>query len=140
LQGSELPANAKNKITGGELIISKVRPTRGAIAIIPEDWKEGHIVSGAFSVFSVESPLREYVQVVLRSIVGKLQFEKPTTGTSYPTIEDEDVKNILIPMLPKMTQQKIADLVRQSHEARKKSKQLLEEAKHKVEEMIEKGE
>ena len=36
-------------------------------------------------------------------------------------------------------QQKIADLVKKSHEARKKSKELLEEAKRKVEEMIEKG-
>ena len=34
---------------------------------------------------------------------------------------------------------KIADLVSKSHEARKKSKELLEEAKRKVEEMIEKG-
>lgn len=36
-------------------------------------------------------------------------------------------------------QQKIADLVVKSHEARKKSKELLEEAKRKVEEMIESG-
>jgi len=38
-----------------------------------------------------------------------------------------------------INQQKIAVLVRQSHEARKKAKELLEEAKRKVEEMIEKG-
>jgi len=34
------------------------------------------------------------------------------------------------------TQQKIADLVRQSYEARKKAKQLLEEAKRQVEKLI----
>ena len=33
----------------------------------------------------------------------------------------------------------IADLVRQSHEARKKAKELLDEAKQKVEKMIEEG-
>ncbi len=136
-QGKDLPANAKIGISGGELIISKVRPTRGAIAIVPEDWKDNHVVSGAFSVIKASSPLREYMQVVLRSIVGKLQMEKPTTGSSYPTIDDSDVENLLIPILPKATQQKIADLVRKSHEARKKSKELLEEAKRKVEEMIE---
>jgi len=41
--------------------------------------------------------------------------------------------------LPQSTQQKISDLVRQSHEARKKAKELLEEARQKVEEMIERG-
>ena len=34
-------------------------------------------------------------------------------------------------------QQKIAELVRESHAARKKAKELLEEAKRKVEELIE---
>lgn len=136
--GKELPANAKIKIVGGELLISKVRPTRGAIAIVPDSWSKNFVASGAFSVFEAPSPTREYLQVVLRSVIGKLQMEKPTTGTSYPTITDQDVENIVIPILPKPTQQKIAELVRQSHESRKKAKELLEEAKRKVEEMIEK--
>lgn len=137
--GRDLPLNAKVEINGGELIISKVRPTRGAIAIIPSVWNGNFIASSAFTVFEVNSVLKEYLQVVLKSIIGGLQLEKPTTGTSYPTITDEDVENVLIPILPKPTQQKIADLVRQSHEARKKSKELLEEAKRRVEEMIETG-
>jgi len=37
LSARELPANAKIKIDGGELIVSKVRPTRGAVGIIPDD-------------------------------------------------------------------------------------------------------
>lgn len=138
--GNELPANAKYKLEGGELIVSKVRPTRGAIAIIPENYNHNFIASGAFSIYNIESPMREYLQVVLRSLVGKLQMERPTTGTSYPTITDQDVENLLIPILPKETQEKIADLVRKSHIARQKSKELLDEAKKKVEELIEKGE
>ena len=135
--GQYLPANAKIKVSGGELIVSKVRPTRGAIAIIPDNWNKDFVLSGAFSVFKIESPMREYLQVLLRSFVGKLQLEKPTTGTSYPTITDEDVGNILIPILPKPTQQKIAELAQKSHEARQKAKNLLEEAKQKVEDLIE---
>ena len=138
--GKELPANAKIKITGGELLVSKVRPTRGAIAIIPDEWKKDIIASGAFSVFEMPSPEREYIQVVLRSTIGKLQMERPTTGTSYPTITDEDVESIVIPISPKSIQQKIAELVQKAHESRKKAKELLGEAKHRVEEMIEKEE
>jgi len=44
-----------------------------------------------------------------------------------------------VPLLSEFAQQKIADLVRKSHESRKKSKQLLDEAKRKVEELIESG-
>ncbi len=136
--GKELPANAKVKVSGGELIVSKVRPTRGSIAIIPGEFNKDFVVSGAFSAFDVDYPTREYLQIVLRSIIGKLQLEKPTTGTSYPTVTDEDVENLWIPDLPKPTQQKIAELVRQSHQARRKSKELLEQAKKQVEDMIEK--
>lgn len=62
VQGEALPANAKLKIDGGELIVSKVRPTRGAVAIIPSDWNNNYVASSAFSVFEVVSPLREYLQ------------------------------------------------------------------------------
>jgi len=40
-------------------------------------------------------------------------------------------------VLTKPCYPKIADLIRQSHEARKKAKELLEEAKQKVEKLIE---
>lgn len=139
LEGNELPANAKFLIEGEELLVSKVRPTRGAIGIIPNEYKNNFIVSGAFSIFKINSLQREYLQVILRSIIGKLQMERPTTGTSYPTITDQDVENLIIPILPKAKQEKIADLVRKSHEARKKARELLEEAKIKVESTIEKG-
>ena len=56
--------------------------------------------------------MREYLQVVLRSMIGKLQLERPTTGTTYPTVTDRDVENIIIPILLTETQQKIAELVR----------------------------
>ena len=136
MAGKELPANARIPIKGGEFLVSKVRPTRGAIAIVPDDFNTNFICSGAFSVFDVPEILKEYLFVVLRSIIGKLQFEKPTTGTSYPTITDEDVENLVIPILPKPIQQKIADLVQNSHEARKKARELLEEAKQRVEKLI----
>jgi len=139
IPGKELPANAKIKIDGGELLVSKVRPTRGAVTIIPMDWKKDYIVSGAFSVFDVQYPIGEYLQVVLRSVIGKLQIERPTTGTSYPTITDADVENILIPVLSLEKQNKIGELVQKSHVARKKAKELLEETKRKVEEEIEKS-
>ncbi len=133
----ELPPNARIPIFGGELLVSKVRPTRKAIALVPENIGNNVICSSAFSVFNLPDIVREYVFVVLRSIVGLLQLEQPQTGTEYPTITDRDIESIIIPILSKKIQQKIAELVKQSHEARRKAKELLEEAKRKVEEAIE---
>ena len=76
--------------------------------------------------------------MVLNSIVGLYQLERIGTGGVQTNISYRDIQNILIPVLSKPTQQKIAELVRKSHEARKKSKQLLEEANRKVERMIKK--
>jgi restriction endonuclease S subunit len=135
-----LPPNARIPVKGGELIISKVRPTRGAIGIIPYCLGENLICSSAFSVFNVNSPLKEYLYVITRSIIGRLQLEKPTKGTSYPTIEDLDVEKLRIPLLPLSIQQEIASLVQQSHEARRKAKELLEIAKRAVEIAIEENE
>jgi len=138
--GKDLPPNARIPVKGGELIISKVRPTRGAIGIIPYCLGVNLICSSAFSVFNVDSPLKEYLYVIIRSIIGKLQLEKPTKGTSYPTIEDLDVEKLQIPLLPLSIQQKIASLVQQSYEARRKAKELLEIAKRAVEIAIEESE
>jgi restriction endonuclease S subunit len=50
------------------------------------------------------------------------------------------VKRLQIPLLPLSIQQEIASLVQQSHEARKKAKELLEIAKRAVEIAIENSE
>lgn len=136
----DLPPNAKIKINGGELIISKVRPTRGAIGVIPDDCRENGVCSSAFTVFSTPSPIREFLQVYLRFPVGKALLEKSSKGTSYPTIDDIDVKTLLVPTIEQSIIEKISTLVRQSHEVRREAKLLLEKAKRAVEIVIEEGE
>ena len=66
-----------------------------------------------------------------------MQAERDAGGSVIAHWKPEQIKNILIPILSKQTQKKIADLVQKSHEARKKAKELLEEAKQKVENLIE---
>ena len=81
----------------------------------------------------------EYLVLCINSIVGQMQVERDAGGSVIAHWRPEQIKNILIPILPKLIQQKISDLIRQSHVSRKKAKELLEEARRKVEELIEKG-
>ncbi|PJA61316.1 MAG: hypothetical protein CO162_06895, partial [bacterium (Candidatus Ratteibacteria) CG_4_9_14_3_um_filter_41_21] len=83
--------------------------------------------------------LPEVMLVLAKSLVLQMQLEKQTSGTILTAVPKEAVKNIVIPILPKPTQQKIADLVQRSHSARQQGKELLEKAKRKVEEIVEKG-
>ena len=80
-----------------------------------------------------------YLAVFLNSIAGQMQTAKWLSGSSgqieiYPS----DISRFVIYLPSKAIQEKIAGLVSQSYEARKKAKTLLEEAKGKVEELIEK--
>jgi type I restriction enzyme S subunit len=139
LKGNELPANAKIITNGGEVIVSKVRPTRGAVTIIPEDWN-GFVCSGAFVVLKDNGILRkEVLNVFLKSFVGKELLGRPVTGTSYPTIDDQDILDLPLPLIKLKVQDQIADLIHQSYTALRQAKKFLEEAKRKVEKMIEKG-
>lgn len=81
--------------------------------------------------------LPECNELIFQSVLIQSQIEKKKAQTGQPKINDSEIRSIIVPILPKKIQDKIADLVRQSHEARKKAKELLEEAKRKVEELVE---
>ncbi len=120
-----------------EILLTK-DATPGLAWMIKEEVKS--IISGGILRLKLEYNIEpEYLALVLNSIVGQMQAERDTGGSIIVHWRPEQIKNILIPILPQSTQRKIANLVRESHQARKKAKELLDEAKRKVEKMIEEG-
>ena len=109
------------------------------VAYVVKEPIDGIISSGIIRLKIKTDIKLEYLALCINSIVGKMQVERDAGGSIIIHWKPEQIKNLVIPVLPKSTQQKIAELVRKSHEAKKKSKDLLEEAKRKVEEIIEKG-
>ena len=135
----DLPANAKIMVKEGDILISTVRPKRGAITVIEHD-RDDLIVSGAFTILrrKVKSYFNnEFLKVLLRTEIYKDWLLQFNVGTSYPVIKDEDILNLVIPNVEEAIQTQIADLVRQSDRLRQESQALLEEAKRKVEQAIE---
>ena len=112
--------------------------TIGFAAIIPDDVPKCSINQRILH-FTPQNAEPLYLLVLINSLIGNLQLQRIGTGGVQTNISYRDIKNISIPLLPNGKQKKIAELVRQSHEARKKAKELLDEAKRKVEEEIEKG-
>ena len=79
-----------------------------------------------------------YLAAYLNSFPGLWQAQMWASGSGQRELYPEDMARFVLYRAPQQLQQKIADLVLQSYEARKKAKTLLEEAKRKVEEVIEK--
>lgn len=100
---------------------------------------EGIISGGILRLQSLSDIKKEYVCLMINSIVGQSQIERDSGGSVINHWKPSQVRNTLIPMLPDKIQEKIESLCLESHSARRQAKRLLEEAKLKVEEMIEKG-
>jgi len=125
----------------GDIIISQMG-TVGHAGLVTE--KEERWL---FASFTIRVRLKEESKVILDPLFVTLFIENISRpyyllrrisqasvrqNTDLPTIRD-----LKIPILPKSTQGKISDLVLQSHQARKRAKELLEKAKREVEEFIE---
>lgn len=132
----DLPDNAKRVLHCGDILISKVRPYRGAVSIIDFDI-ENLIASGAFTVLHEKTTYKkEVLQILLRTQIYKDWLLKWNVGSSYPVIKDEDIMELPIPIIPQMVQSEIAEYVQKSIALRNEAKQLLENAKLQVENEI----
>lgn len=97
VQGSEAPSRARMVIHSGDIIVSTVRPTRGATAVVPKNL-DNQICSTGFCVLKVKEGVNPYyLHFVLRMNSTLEQFRKFATGSSYPAILDTDVMKAIVP-------------------------------------------
>jgi restriction endonuclease S subunit len=121
----------------GEILLTK--DATPGIAYVLKESIEGVIAGGIVRLMLKEDIAAEYLALFINSIIGQMQNERDAGGSVIAHWKPDQIKKLQVPVLPKSTQHKIADLVYQSHEARKKAKELLEKAKREVEELVEKN-
>lgn len=120
----------------GELLLTK--DATPGIAYVLKESIEGIIAGGVLRLTIDETRInKEYIALCINSLIGRLQIERDGGGSVIKHWRPEQIKRLLIPILPDEIQQNIESLICQSHEARRKGRDLLEEAKRKVEETIE---
>ena len=106
------------------------------IAYVLKEPVEGIIAGGIVRLKVKEDIEPEYIALCINSLIGQMQIERDAGGSIIVHLKPEQIKSLKIPILIKSVQQKIADLVHKSHESHKKAKELLSEAKMKVEKNI----
>jgi len=95
------------------------------------------LASNHINILRVRKLNPVFVSVYLNSVLGQMQVERCVTGSAQVELYPSQISNFVVWNAPQSVQNKIATFIQQSHEARKKAKELLEEAKRKVEEVIE---
>ncbi len=136
VKGDQVPSRARIILRQNDVIVSSVEGSLEKVALVDEE-HEGSLASTGFFQFRPTKILPQVLLVLSKSVVLQAQLKKECAGTILTAVPSESLKRIIIPILPPETQQKIVELIKQSHETRRKAKELLEEAKRKVEEAIE---
>lgn len=85
------------------LLVSKVRPDRGAVHLLKED----QIVTNGFSILNVNAA-QSFSSFLFYCIAWNKDFyyqmSRLSTGSTYPTVEEKDILSFLIPSVSKNVQ------------------------------------
>lgn len=138
IMGKELPSRARMKVRKGYVIMSSVEGSIDKIALIDSD-EDNLVASTGFFVLKEKSLNKETILVLLKAL-SKQYLVREAQGTILTAIPYDSLERVILPYVSREVETKIASLVQQSHEARKKSKELLEIAKRAVEIAIEQDE
>ncbi|MEW6714301.1 MAG: restriction endonuclease subunit S [Nitrospirota bacterium] len=138
-EGQDLPSRARRKVATGDVIVSSIEGSLSSIALIEKEYNQA-LCSTGFHVINSKSFNSETLLVLLKSMVGQLQFKKGCSGTILTAINQEEFKQIVLPIIRDKTQKAIQQKITESFNLRKQSKHLLECAKRAVEIAIEQNE
>jgi type I restriction enzyme, S subunit len=130
------PSRAKRMVFTGDVIASSVVGSVDKAGLVSEI-ENGHIASNGFFQFRSDYYSPEFLLVLIKSNFVKEQFHQQSTGGILSAVPDQNLKYIIIPKIDVALQNQITELVRESHVKVRESKKLLEQAKNRVEELIE---
>lgn len=78
-----------------------------------------------------------YMTLVFQSIIGQFQTQQHARGSAQAELYPSDIDRFVVPLLDAGKQKAIGDLVRESLVKQQESRRLLEQAKARVEQLIE---
>jgi type I restriction enzyme S subunit len=108
----KLPTGGKIKLQKNDILVSKVRPYRNIITIFDEQSEDLFTASkGAFAVYrGIDNDIPYYIWAFLRHPLGLNQIVMKQSGTSYPTVSEDDISTVEILKLDEPEMKKISNL------------------------------
>ena len=131
--GANAPSRARQVIRADDVLVSTTRPNLNAVAQVPPNL-DGQICSTGFCVLR---PTQDLVPEFLFRFVQTKRFvdalSRGATGSSYPAVTDNLVKDMLIPLPPLAEQKRIVGAVEERLESIDDAKQAVETQTEAVE-------
>jgi len=138
VKGYNAPSRARMLVKKGDILVSSLLGSLDNVGLVSDEF-DGAVASTGFFVIRSKFFLPEFLFLLFKSNLMRLQLEEKTAGAIMSAVPKTTFGDLLIPIVSEQTQRQISDLVRQSFLLRKESKELIEKAKREIEEFVEKG-
>lgn len=129
--------DSKFRVKIGDIITSRVGSI-GTLGYISEELNNSFISDNILRIRSTYDELNNLFLAFYLKKIGTIFMQRLQRGSVQQRLNQETLKEIKIALIKQSIQKQIAEKIQESHKLRKESKDLLEEAKRKVEEEIEK--
>lgn len=138
VQVTEAPSRAQRRVQTNDVLVSTVRPNRKGIGLVAKDF-DGQIASTGFAVLSTKNFKTDpyFLYLLLGSDLVTKQLVRMTSGGLYPAISEDELMDIYIPVVGEEYQKDIGSGMKIYFENLICAKQLIDEAKQDVENLIE---
>lgn len=133
--GAELPSRARRLVHTNDLIVSSIEGSLQSVALVTDEYDKA-ICSTGFYVVNSKTINPETLLVLFKSEPVQNLLKQGCSGTILTAIGRNELQNIVMPKIRKEVQSEIATYVQKSISLRNEAKQLLENAKLKVESKI----
>ena len=132
----QLPGRARMLIRSDDVLVSSLGGSIDKVGLVTEEY-DNQVASTGFFVINSDVLNSETLFLIFRNKVITNQLERNTRGAIMSAISANEFENILVPIIPKSTQQKISSLIQESFKLRQEAKELIDGAKKEVEAMVE---
>ncbi len=102
LRFADRPSRAKFVLDAGDILVSNVRPNRGAVSLITER-NAGSLASSGFTLIRVPACShipKEFIFAFIKTKYGRDQLIRRNRGSMYPAVVSDDIFDMWIPEPP----------------------------------------
>jgi hypothetical protein len=134
----DIPSRAKYKLVSGDILVSNVRPNRGAVTLIT-DRNSGNLASSGFTLLrAIKAPKfsQEFLFAFIKTQYGKKQLMRRNRGSMYPAVVEADVLDIWIPQPEEVFEKAITKQIKSILELHDEFFRLIESQEAMLEELL----
>lgn len=138
--GKDAPGRAKMLIKEGDILLPILGGSLKSVAIVPKEFDDEVATNGFAILRTDDANFRYYAFHYLITIFSQMQIERQLTGAIMSSISKSELENLLIPLPPPTTQERIAKKIQEVNIVIEKLQEdaddVIDKAKKEVEKMV----